>query len=650
MRRTAIILFLITASKFSICQESLLFQPQKPQPGQTITITYNPGATPMLGIEDFDAYAYLLVNNNMPVALEIPVKKEGNQYIATIQTNDTTKAVFVTFVKGDKRDNNSDKGYYTLMYDKEGNPVQGANLAVGYAFNGTGGLWGLQRNTGLGTQFIKKEFEDPASVTKFKNDFLAMLARSKEEADRQLLKTQLDNIALQSSATEEDLNAARSYYEWTFKDTVKANALKVRLEKQYPSGNWKKTELFNAFYKENDPQKKEAIYQQLVTSYPAKQETDQTKYDFLARDIATFYSNKGNMGKADEYLNRIQGNMQKAQALNGIAWKMSGEGIDKQPTDVAKGKELSARSLELMKESISSLKDKPSYFTGKQWKENLEGNYGMFLDTYATLLYQDKDYEKAYENEKQAVALTKNNAMDINTTYTNLVEKVKGKEAAQKELENFLAIGKVNTKMKDQLKTIYLSDHSEAQWNTYIANFEKASLEKTKQEVAKQMINMPAPAFKLKDINGNTVSLASLKGKTIVVDFWATWCGPCKASFPGMQKTVNKYRNDPNVVFLFIDTWETDKNREKLVKDFIQKNKYTFTVLYDETRKNSDEYGVIGDYKVEGIPTKFVIDKNNNIKFKAVGFNGNDDALVEELSTMIEMTRNNPASQDKKTF
>jgi peroxiredoxin len=161
---------------------------------------------------------------------------------------------------------------------------------------------------------------------------------------------------------------------------------------------------------------------------------------------------------------------------------------------------------------------------------------------------------------------------------------------------------------------------------------------------------MPAPAFKLKDINGNTVSLASLKGKTIVVDFWATWCGPCKASFPGMQKTVNKYRNDPNVVFLFIDTWETDKNREKLVKDFIQKNKYTFTVLYDETRKNSDEYGVIGDYKVEGIPTKFVIDKNNNIKFKAVGFNGNDDALVEEISTMIEMTRNNPASQDKKTF
>ncbi|HRO71247.1 MAG TPA: TlpA disulfide reductase family protein, partial [Chitinophagaceae bacterium] len=135
-------------------------------------------------------------------------------------------------------------------------------------------------------------------------------------------------------------------------------------------------------------------------------------------------------------------------------------------------------------------------------------------------------------------------------------------------------------------------------------------------------------------------SASSLKGKVVVVDFWATWCGPCKASFPGMQKMVSKYKDKDDVRFIFVDTWERVENKEKNAADFIAGNKYSFHVLMDNDNK------VVEDFKVEGIPTKFVIDKDGLIRFKSVGFDGSDDKLVKELTAMIEMA----ADPTRKAF
>jgi peroxiredoxin len=84
-----------------------------------------------------------------------------------------------------------------------------------------------------------------------------------------------------------------------------------------------------------------------------------------------------------------------------------------------------------------------------------------------------------------------------------------------------------------------------------------------------------------------------------------------------------------------VDTWENGENEKKseAAAAFMKKNAYPFHVLMD------NDNAVVEKFNVEGIPTKFIIDKNGQVRFRSVGYNGNTDALAEELSLMIEMAR-----------
>jgi peroxiredoxin len=122
-------------------------------------------------------------------------------------------------------------------------------------------------------------------------------------------------------------------------------------------------------------------------------------------------------------------------------------------------------------------------------------------------------------------------------------------------------------------------------------------------------VAMAAPNWQLPDVDGKSVSFDQFKGKVVVVDFWATWCGPCRTEIPGYVALQEKYGKDGLVIVGI----SLDQAGPKVVKDFIAKNAINYPVVM------GDESIVTAFGGVEAIPTTFLIDRDGQIRDRKVG-------------------------------
>jgi peroxiredoxin len=138
--------------------------------------------------------------------------------------------------------------------------------------------------------------------------------------------------------------------------------------------------------------------------------------------------------------------------------------------------------------------------------------------------------------------------------------------------------------------------------------------------LAEEESGTTAPDFELPDLEGNTKKLTDYQGKVVVLNFWATWCGPCVREMPMFQEYQDRY---PDMALLGVDEEESPET----VRDFLQKMGLTYTILLDEKAELGQSL------RVNYLPTTFFIDEQGEIRFRHFGIL-NEDQLTYYLTEL----------------
>lgn len=134
--------------------------------------------------------------------------------------------------------------------------------------------------------------------------------------------------------------------------------------------------------------------------------------------------------------------------------------------------------------------------------------------------------------------------------------------------------------------------------------------------------------FSWRDANGNTVKLSEQKGKVVLIDFWATWCGPCKMTIPIIEKLYEDYMGKD---FLIIGINLDQGVEASVISDFVKENGMKYLVVTDPNSSVSSKYGVTS------IPRFFFIDKNGRIANMVIGYKDNMyDTFSKQINSLLE--------------
>jgi len=605
-----------------------MMSPAQPKVGDTVKISYIPGkSSPLLTAEKVMMMAQYYPDNSNNQYLsdihlqEISMQKEGKKWITEIQIHNTTGCVLFNFASDTYIDCNDKKAWDLIVYNENNKPIKNAYTALARTYMHSI-FMKREKNIITALNYLKKEQTlYPDNLRGLTDSWIYRYDIAKDDTDKQArINAEIDSLIATFPKHIEVLEAAHQYFDLAG-DKQKAASILQAIRKIDPKNLILAFADLTKFHLMKNPAQQIQEGKKLLLKTTNKELLEPIQY-FLIEVML----NSQQWDDAVKFVNNIPD--QSASILHLISLNLM-----KAEKNLLSAEKFSRQSIALL--STKSNKNRPSVLPIKKWKIRKLNYRISALDTYGFIEYKLGKLTEANNTLTEVYEITKGNKPEINEHYIRCLEGLNKQDKVLKIARKAIEENHANDAIITIFKKISIEKTGDAaESDSIIAAARIKGFKNRKKEIADHLIANAesAPAFVLKTLNGKEISLNSLKGKTVIVDFWATWCSSCKSSFPYLQKFWEQHKNNPEVMVVAVNCWEEKESKEriKIIKKFMKDHNYTFPVLIDQSNK------VVSAFKVSGLPTKMIVGPDGKIYFKDIGF---VKTMVQDMNIELDLIK-----------
>ncbi len=581
--------------------------PEKPEIGQTVTISFNAKNKELAPTLLFSYSNFFEMPNSLPLQLN------GEQWQTSFVVPRYAKYASFYIKQGDRIYRADAKNHYEIIFYKQNKAVFDTFLYKSYSLSAQMGRTAdsLKIKT---NEFIEKE------LALYPNNYAAKLkllankmADDKANASKYLREgLALVNQKLQENPTQMgNINQVTMGY-LILGQNARIDTLRDMLLKKYPKSEVAYEFLYEQAYKTKNEAEKVKKLEGLLAY---KTEGESSSQSGIHQNLFEYYAKQKNEKKALFHARGVAAvkNPWLARELKELASTLAANGL---ALDTAKTYAEIALSL-VNDYPFGVIRYFPEYGYIPGYVSNrpalIQEQKGEILSIIGNIYVRQKKYALAEKTLTEATLLSKNIEVYHNLAY--LYEQTNRPKLAFDAYRKILLKMPVDSLMLQNFKRTYLSYNGKAE------GFDKQMLAVQQDwevenlpKLQASKVNVAAPIFtNVYDMQGKLVDPALLRGKVIVLDFWATWCVPCIEGFPYMQKVYDQYKNNPDIVFLIMNSGSKNTLQDAIT--WVKQNKFTFPFYYNDR--------ILAEaFNVTTIPSTFIIDKMGVIQYKTVGFEG----------------------------
>ncbi|HEY9261248.1 TlpA disulfide reductase family protein, partial [Chitinophaga sp.] len=576
-------------------QQRVMITPAYPERGQTVTITYDPsapGATLPAAERPTIVFSY---SNFYNQAWRMPMQRNGNKWTTSfVLANYSTFATFY-LETGDAVDKPAKDRHYEIAVFKNKVPVQDVSLYKGYSLSAQMG-----KTPSLAEEQAKLYKEE---LGRYPDNYEAKLrlltyeiSKATTAKEKEVFRTQVHQvIADRFNAAPTDrgnINKVTMGY-LIIGENTRLDSIRKVVRERYPTSDVGRELMTEQVAKGKDTARQIAFFEnELKKETPAHAESYMGMHEILFQ----YYAVAKDSNKALYHARFMTTEKENPYKL--LTWQQIAQTLLDNSLALDSARSYAQRALD-------SVQHYPV------------GVIRYFPETGYIYPAVDDSTRQATIHKGRGHLLT----------ILGLIDMKQGNFAAADKHMELAVDDEADKETLDNAATYYQQTNNAAKL-AQLQEFRKKILI---AKVKKQRMNKPAPPLNaFVDMNGKPVSEASLKGKIIVIDFWATWCVPCMQEMPYLQKLYDQYKQRTDVVFMITNSGA--KNTLADAQGWSGRKKYTFPVYY-----NTDP-AVADKFRFNIIPASYLINKEGNIIFTNIGFEG--PAVEEKLRQQLEMLIN----------